>query len=433
MEISKKEFLKLPQIPGVYTFWKKNKPIYIGKSINLKSRLNSYLDLSLSTKTSQMVKEADSVTYIEVTSDLESLLLESDQIKKYKPKYNIVLKDDKHALYIVITKEEFPRVLSIRKPSTDDYQRLFGPFPNSGNVKTILKHIRKIFPYSDHKIGKKPCLYYHMGLCKPCPNYISMLNDKLQMLNLTKQYKNNIRNIKLVLSRKFNIVRKNLEKEMTELSKEQKYEEAKNIREKIKALDYITQDRIETEKFLENPNLSEDIRAREVESLRAILNSKFQILNSLERIECFDIAHLSGISATASMVVMVDGENENSEYRHFKIKQKNGQSDYDSMREVAKRRIKHINSTKGEVNWGKPNLIIVDGGLGQVKIFNNEFEKLNIPVVGIAKHPDRLIFTDGSKIRLQGPVLNIVSRLRDEAHRFARRYHHLLLSKKLLH
>lgn len=405
MEISKKTFLKLPEVPAVYTFWKGLIPIYIGKSVNLKSRLNSYLDLHLSDKTAQMVDMADKVTYIEVTSDLESLLLESDQIKRYKPKYNIVLKDDKHALYIVITKEEFPRVLTSRK--FGDY----GPFPNATNVKTILRLIRKIFPYSDHRLSKKPCLYSHLGLCNPCPN--TGLNRK--------KYLKNIRNIKLVLSRKFNIVRKSLEKEMSELSKQQKYEEAVILREKMKALDYITQDKIDTQKFLQNPNLTEDIRKKELDSLGRLTR-----VNNLSRIECFDIAHLSGVSATASMVVLIDGEKENSEYKHFKIKQKNGQSDYDSMREIAKRRVKHLN------DWGKPNLIIVDGGLGQVKIFSEVFKSLNVPVVGISKNPDRLVFVDGRKIRLQGPTLQLVSRIRDEAHRFARRYHHLLLAKKLL-
>ncbi|MFA6074188.1 MAG: GIY-YIG nuclease family protein [Candidatus Woesearchaeota archaeon] len=148
MEISTKAFVKLPEVPGVYTFWKKNLPIYIGKAVNLKSRLNSYLALNLGVKTSQMMSEANSVTYIQVTSDLEALLLESSLIKRCKPKYNIVLKDDKHALYIVITKEKFPRVLTSRKFGN------YGPFPNSTNVKTILKMLRKIFPYSDHKLAK---------------------------------------------------------------------------------------------------------------------------------------------------------------------------------------------------------------------------------------------------------------------------------------
>lgn len=406
MEISKKTFLKLPEVPGVYTFWKKNLPIYIGKAVNLKSRLNSYLALNLGVKTSQMMSEANSITHILVTSDLEALLLESSLIKRYKPKYNIVLKDDKHALYIVITKEKFPRVLTSRKFGN------YGPFPNSTNVKTILKMLRKIFPYSDHKLGKKPCFYSHIGLCNPCPN--TALNNI--------KYIQNIRNIKLVLSRKFNLVRKNLEKEMKSLSKLEKYEEAKIAREKIKALDYITQQKIDTQKFLDNPNLTEDIRSGELENLSQITK-----INNLNRIECYDVAHLSGSLPTASMVVAIDGNMENSQYRHFKIKQSKGNSDYDSMREIAKRRITNLDK------WAKPDLIIVDGGLGQVKAFGEIYKIYNIPVVGIAKHPDRLIFSDGIKIRLTGPSLQLVSRVRDEAHRFARRYHHLLVSKNLLH
>ena len=427
IKITKENFLKLPEVAGVYTFWKNKTPIYIGKSVNLKSRLNSYLAITLGVKTAKMVSEADEVSFVEVTSDLESLLLESFLVKKYKPKYNIVLKDDKHALYIVITKEEFPRVLSVRKLLVSGQKIIasFGPFPNSTNVKVILKMIRKIFPYSDHKTGKKPCLYSHLGLCNPCPNYINGIENNDEKKFETARYKRNIRNIKLVLSRKFNVVRKGLESEMNNFSKLQKYEEAKLVRDRIKILDYITQEKTDIAMFVENPNLTEDIRAQEISDLKVLLNTKFNI-QSLNRIECFDIAHLQGVSATASMVVLINGEKENSEYKHFKVKQKNGQSDYDSMREIAGRRVKHIE------DWGKPDLIIVDGGLGQVKIFNDVFVKNDIPVVGIAKHPDRLVFPDGTKVRLKGQSLQLVSRIRDEAHRFARRLHHKLLSKNLL-
>jgi len=176
MEISKENFVKLPEVPGVYTFWKNNVPVYIGKSVNLKSRLSSYLALNLGAKTSQMISESDHVTFVEVFSELESLLLESFLIHKHKPKYNVILKDDKHALYILITREKFPRVITSRKSGD------FGPFPNSANVKTILKLIRKIFPYSDHKIGKKPCFYSHLGLCSPCPN--SGLNRDIYLKNI---------------------------------------------------------------------------------------------------------------------------------------------------------------------------------------------------------------------------------------------------------
>lgn len=423
MEISKENFLKLPEVAGVYTFSKNNLPIYIGKSVNLKSRLNSYLAINLGVKTRRMVSEADNVDYIEVNSELESLLLESYLIKKHKPKYNIVLKDDKHALYIEITKDEYPRVITVRK--NDGEGVLFGPFPSSTNVKTILKLIRRIIPYSDHKVGKKPCIYSHIGLCNPCPNYISFTDEQTKK-DLKSKYLKNIKNIKLVLSRKFNSVRKSLEKEMLNFSKKEKYEEALIIRDKINSLDYITQKRIYEEKFLENPNLVEDMRNQELIELESILVSNGIKIQKLNRIECFDIAHLAGSSATASMVVLIDGEKENSEYRHFKVRQNNRQSDYDSMREIAKRRAKNINE------WTRPDLIVVDGGIGQVKILNNEFIKLGIPVVGIAKHPDRLILPTGLKIKLTRLPLQLLSRIRDEAHRFARRYHHKLISKTLL-
>lgn len=419
MEISKKEFLKLPQVPGVYTFWKEGKPIYIGKSINLKSRLNSYLLPNLGIKTSQMVLEAEEVTYIKVTSELEALLLESSLIKKNQPKYNIISKDDKHDLYIGITAEEFPRILTLRKENQIKLKAIFGPFPSSYNVKSILKLIRRIFPYSDHVISKKPCFYNHLGLCNPCPNIISSLKDDQRNI-LKHRYLDNIRNIKLILSRRFSSLRNILEKEMNFLASEQRYEEAKDIRDKIRALDYITQEKTSEEKFIENPNLIEDIYDLQLSELKKITG-----INNLERIECFDVAHLSGSAATASMVVMLAGSLENSQYRHFKIRQEKKQSDYDSMKEIALRRFNNLK------RWGRPDLIIVDGGSGQVKIFNDRFSESEIPVLGIAKHPDRLVFPDGRKIKLTNKALEIVSRIRDEAHRFARRLHHKNLSALL--
>ncbi len=427
MEISKENFLKLPQTPGVYLFYDKKKVIYVGKAINLKNRLSSYFQINLLLKTKNMVESSDSLKYIKVNSEIEALLLEAELIKKYKPKYNIVLKDDKSPLYIVITKEEFPRVLTVRKLFAINYSllALFGPFPNSYQVKQILRIIRKIIPFSDHKLGKKPCLYSHLGLCNPCPNTIKMLNSKSQILNLTKHYTKNITRIKLILSRKFNSVRVALKKEMDNLSKAQKYEEAKLIRDKIRTLDYITQERIDSEKFLENPNLTEDIRNRELKSFLEILNSILQITN-LVRIECYDISHLAGVKATASMVVAINGEMDNSFYRHFKIRQKKSQSDYHSMEELARRRINNFKK------WGKPDLIIVDGGLGQVRVFAKSLKNYRIPVIGIAKNPDHLVFSNGKKVKIKGPALNLVQRLRDEAHRFARRLHHKLISKSLL-
>lgn len=418
----------LPESPGVYIFFDALKIIYIGKAINLKRRVSSYFDLDLEPKTARMIESATSLSFIKVASELEALLLEARLIRKYMPHYNIAAKDDKHPLYIVITKENFPRVLAVRKLVANGYQLMasFGPFPSSTTVRSVLRMLRRIFPYSDHKVGKRGCLYSHIGLCNPCPSEIERIKNEELRIMQRKQYLRNIRYIKSILSGKFNGVRIDLEEEMGVLSKEQKYEEAAEIRNKIKALDYITQPQMPTEFYMQNPNLYEDIRQKELSNLVKILKSYFLNLKSLKRIECYDVAHLSGTSATASMVTFIDGEADKSLYRHFKIKKAKGGDDYGSMKEVAKRRLNHFN------DWGRPDLIIVDGAKGQVKSFvsllrNND---TSIPVVGIAKHPDRLIVGD-QKIKLTGPALNPVSRIRDEAHRFARRYHHTLISKSI--
>lgn len=415
MDILDIKKINIPSSSGIYMFWCKKTIIYIGKSISLKRRIKSYFNNNLYCKTKAMITSADKLSFIEVNSEIESLLLEASLIKKHKPKYNILLKDDKQALYIKITKDTFPRVILSRTKGT------YGPFPNSRNVKYVLKLIRKIFPYSDHLISKRACLYSHLGLCNPCPNQIQMAKDKIQRINLTKIYNKNIRNIKLVLSRKFNVVRNNLEKEMQMLSKQENYEKAVLLRDKIKMLDYITQSKIDSYKFVKNPNLIEDIRNNELQHLKQIVG-----LSKLTRIEGYDVAHFSGSCPTASMVVCLDGKMENSYYRHFKIRQKKTTSDYDNLKEIVSRRIKHLD------DWGKPNLIIVDGGFGQVKIFNRELLKVGIKVVGIAKNPDRLVFADGRKVRLKGQAGMLIARIRDEAHRFARRYHHKLIKNNLL-
>jgi len=418
-----------PQSAGVYIFKVLNKPIYIGKANSLISRALSYFGPNLETKTKAMVSLATNLSFIKVNSEFEALLLEASLIRKYQPQYNIISKDDKHPLYIVITKEEFPRVLSVRKLVANDHQLIasYGPFPNSTNVARVLKTLRKIFPYSDHKIGKRGCIYSHIGLCNPCPNEISNLKSQISKKDQKQKYLRNIRYLRSILSGKIDYVKNELQKEMSALSKKQKYEEALSIKKLIEKIEYITTQRSDPNDFLENPNLYEDQRHLEIVELKNLLvNCKLKIEN-FTRIECFDIAHLSGTFPTASMVTFINAEADKTLYRHFKIDPKTGGDDYGSMKEVARRRIKHFN------DWGVPDLIIVDGGLGQVKSFvsvlrNNDTD---IPVVGIAKNPDRLIIND-QKVKLQGPSLQLVSRIRDEAHRFTRRLHHKLLAQSFI-
>ncbi len=425
----------LPETAGVYVFFKNENPVYIGKAINLKRRVSSYFDLHLESKTARMVSESNFLSFIQVTSELEALLLEAGLIRKYLPQYNITAKDDKHPLYILITQETYPRVITGRKTDLlgKKYKAVYGPFPSSTSVRLVLRMIRRIFAYSDHKIAARGCIYSHIGLCKPCPSEIEKIIDGKLKSEERKKYLNNLRKIKAILDGKIENVRKELEKEMSDLSRAESYERAMMIRDQIKRLEYITQPQIPTEYFMENPNLYQDIREKELKELKRILEKHGMKSSKLARIECFDIAHLAGTSPTASMVTLINGEIDKKFYRHFKIYQEKGNSDVDSLKEVIVRRIKHL------FDWGIPDLIIVDGGKAQVGAFTRELEGKGISVVGLAKRFETLVIPTkiGETLKLaeyrvpKGPALNLVTRIRDEAHRFARVYHHKLVSREL--
>ncbi len=421
--ISPDFYKHLPETAGVYVYFRESTVIYIGKAINLKRRVSSYFDLDLDIKTSKMIAEATHLSFIQVSSELEALLLEAKLIRAYMPHYNISAKDDKQPLYIRITKEEYPRIVTARKIAENEKNLAFyGPFPSSRSVYSVLRMLRRIFPFSDHKIGKRACIYSHIGLCNPCPNEIIQITDSSLKAESTARYKKNIRNIKSILDGNIEKVLKSLEKEMNVLSKKENYEDAARVRNQITNLEYITRPQMPTEFYMQNPNLYEDTRSKELSSLKSILVKSGVKTKKMTRIECFDIAHLSGTNATASMVTFTDAEADKTYYRHFRIKRAKGGDDYASMKEIGERRKKNLAS------WGTPDLIIVDGGVGQVKAFKEGLSE--VPVVGIAKHPDRLIIGE-NKIKLVGPALNLVARMRDEAHRFARRYHHSLISKSI--
>jgi excinuclease ABC subunit C len=428
--LDKKGRKSLPEAPGVYLFYKKETPIYIGKAVNLKRRVESYFLKDLAPKTAKMISEATSFSFIKVSSEIESLLLEAKLIRKKQPLYNVELKDDKHPLYIRITKEKYPRILTARKIDEKEKNKaFFGPFPSSGNVRSVLKMIRRIFPYATHLPSKKPCLYNQLDLCSPCPSEIeNEKNEKIKKV-LRKEYMYNINLIKKLLSGELVNVKNRLYKKMERLSKDKRFEQAAEVRDKIEKLDYITQPVTPVEKYLKNPNLLEDIRQEEIDTLRNILGKDYK-KSKLDRIECFDVAHISGASPTASMVTFIKGDPDKNFYRHFKIRQKKGQDDISSMREVAKRRAKYL------ADWGVPDLIVVDGGKAQIGAFKQVFDKKNIPVIGLAKRSSRLIIPDKQGYRQislrKGPAYNLVKRLDSEAHRFARRYHHKLLTKNLL-
>lgn len=435
-QLSKINVLNSPKLPGVYIFYNNNrKVIYVGKSVSLKNRLSSYLGKNLGPKTTELVETIKYFSFIVVDSEIESLLLEAHLVKKFMPKYNSALKDDKTPLYIVIVKDKLNWVTVCRKSQLKNYKgaKIFGPFISGEKVNTVLKTLRRIFPYSMHKPSDKVCFYSHIGLCNPCPGIINLEKDIELKKLLIKKYNTNLLYLTKVLDGKKDLLINHFQKSMGLAIKSLNFEKAKEIKKIIDALEFITSYSQHPNSYYENPNLIDDIIDTQVVDLHKFLSAYINI-NKLHRIECFDIAHISGNFPTASMVTFIDGIADKTLYRHFRIRQKRGYSDTDSIGEVARRRINYLEK------WGVPDLIIVDGGKGQVSKFFDIFNPHEVAVVGIAKRNERIVFIkklDNSKqykmVPLKrGPALYLVQKLRDEAHRFARRYHHHLFKSDLL-
>ncbi len=394
----------------------------MGKAKNLKKRVSSYFQNSdtLGEKTSLLISQTKKIKVTVVESELESLLLEASLIKKHVPKYNVRLTDGKAFLLIRITlNDKYPKILFARRED-DLSSYYFGPYPNSKALKVALKAIRKIFPYqSSYNHPKKPCLYYHLGLC-PCPAVFD--SEKLK-----KQYKKNVQRIIIFLSGKKRKVLKDLEKERDSYGKKEQFEEAKKVQEKIAAINYITSPIRKPFEYEINPNLSSDLRIRELTTLKKALEQAGIPLKSLTKIECYDISNTAGAFAVGSMVVFKDGEKDSSSYRRFKIRKIKGPNDFAMMEEVLTRRLKHA-------EWGEyPDLIIVDGGKGQVSSAQKALKKnpIQIPLIGLAKREETIITADFKEISLPktSEALYLVQRIRDEAHRFAIMYHRKLRSK----
>ncbi|RJR28226.1 hypothetical protein C4564_06005 [Candidatus Microgenomates bacterium] len=420
LQANKKSMANAPISPGVYLF--KNAQgtvLYVGKAKNLRNRLKSYYQSNLLPKTKNMIHNAANINYIEVSSEFEALLLEAKLVRKYQPKYNIELRDDKSPLYIVITAEDFPRILTIRQTQITSFKikHIYGPFISGSSARSIIKNIRRVVPFAQHKPGNRSCVLSQIGLCDPCPLKKMSLKDK-------SRYKKNVRRVNTILSGRAKYIQRDLEKEMRMRSKFEDYESAGKIKTQIAALNELLSRHTPESAYIQNPMLIEDIRDKEIFDLSTILN-KHLYVSKLNRIECYDIAHLGGTYPTASMVTFVNAEADKRYYRHFKVSHNN--SDVDNIQEVLKRRLTHLS------DWGTPDLIIVDGGKPQV---SKALEVVkNIPLVGLAKHYETLVIKKEDKyieLRLQrGPALNLIQRLRDEAHRFARRLHHKQVSKAI--
>lgn len=409
---------KLPDSPGIYEFFDaKGKLLYVGKSRSIKKRVSSYFTKgSLGEKTDLLVSKISRIGCVKVFSEFEALLLEAELIRTHRPFFNSTAKDDKSPIYIKITKAPIPIITLARKRNlTTDKLFAKGPFPSAKVAGEILRMIRKIFPYCHHKNPKKPCLYVHLGLC-PYP---------YQSQQAAENYQKNIRKIKKLLSGRTKNLLSQLEREMTVRSKNQQYEQAAEIKGQMEKLEYLTTAYLLPPEFLQRPTLVDDLTLTRLKDLQEILG----LPKIPKRIECYDISNIGGNLATGSMIVFSNGQPDNQEYKRFKIKFTYKPNDYEMLREIVARRFKN--------EWPLPDLMIVDGGRGQLNAALSAVSKrkVNARLISLAKRFEEIYCEDKVlpiSLPKESQARQLAQAIRDEAHRFAITYHRLLRSKNLL-
>lgn len=546
-----KESLKLlPSLPGCYIYYNSdNEIIYVGKAKILKRRVKSYFNRKHhdSVKVNILVSQIDHLEYIITNTEVEALILESHLIKKHKPRYNILLKDDKKYPYFLITDEDFPRIQIVRKRNINPEKgKYYGPYTNIRAMHSTLDFLKKIFPLRQCKTPKfknRPCLYYHIGKClAPCQNMVT-----------SKEYKAIVQQAELFLSGKQTELMKQLMEQIQKYSDTEQFEKAARLRDSY----FDLQKTLEKQKVVyENTKLNEDIislqhedgilaivimmiregrlidkkdftyeveeedkteffetffkeyyntlslefpdrivsneleavgnkalyeewleiisgkkvkisygksvQGKELQSLAdknaqvildnaklskmskirddfnqigSYLKEKLKLNNFPYRMECYDISHIQGTNTVASMVTFINGLSKKSEYRKFKVKSTEGKpDDFLSMKEVLTRRLSRL----GEKGWDKPDLIIIDGGKGQLSSVMQIVEEMcitGIDFVSLAKRQEEVFLPHCSKSILlprESSALFLIQRIRDEAHRFAITYHRNLRSKNSL-
>ncbi|OGG54762.1 hypothetical protein A3D62_00370 [Candidatus Kaiserbacteria bacterium RIFCSPHIGHO2_02_FULL_49_11] len=397
---------KLPDSPGVYLFrGPKRKILYIGKATSLKDRVRSYFVRDIAEIRSplieKMIKDSKNIEYIETDSVLEALILEANLIKKHQPLYNTDEKDDKSFHYVVITKEKFPRVLTVRgkdllslKTKNLQLKTLHGPFPHGLQFKEAMKIIRKIFPYFDTKHPVEEMLTKGKGKHVRFNQSIGIYPGRQDEPLDEKEYRRTIRHLQLFLEGKKQSILTELKRDMKRHAKAQEFEKAAGLKRNIFALSHIRDVSL----------IKEEYRAPKA-------------TDRTFRIEAYDVAHISGKQTVGVMTVVEDGEVHKNEYRKFKIS-KDANNDVAALREILLRRLAHS-------EWPYPRLIVVDGGVAQVNAAKKVLEGLGyeIPVVGVVKdehHRPRGFAGDKTHIPEREKEIILGN---SEAHRFAISYH----------
>lgn len=362
----------LPREPGVYFHKSKSgEIIYVGKAAILKNRVRQYFQKSrpFDPKTEALVAEIHDTDWIVVETELDALFLESEMIKRYKPRYNILLRDDKSQIYIRIPmKEKYPSVTYTHGP-LDDGAEYFGPYYNGWAIKKAMKYLRKVFPYSTHEmLPKRVCLQYHLGLCP------GVEEEKIS----EKEYKACLKKLMLYLKGKKKQVIAEIEKEMKSAAKTQDFEKAANLRNQLNNLRSLQRQIIFSDK--EFMDLSKD-------QALAGLQSLFSLPEVPRRIEGYDISHMQGTNNVASMVVATNGLADKAQYRKFKMRIP-GNNDFAHMNETMSRRFSGRHK-----DWPNPDLLLIDGGKGQLSSAIDALEEqgIAIPVVGLAKREEEIV------------------------------------------
>ncbi len=431
---------ELPKAPGVYFHKDKTgQIIYVGKAAVLRNRVRQYFQKSRTRdpKTEALVAEIADIDWMCVESELEALFLEAEMIRRYMPRYNILLRDDKALSYIRIDYDsDYPTVTTTRRP-LDDGARYFGPYSSTLAVRQALKLLRRVFPFATKRLAgqKRATLHYHLGLDPGLEEGKTNLED----------YRANLRKLIAVIQGRRKTIVKELERDMKRASKASAFEKAAKLRNQLFALQGLDKQVIFSDKeFLD---ISKDHALNELVNLLSI--EAFP-----RRIEGYDISHQQGSDVVASMVVFTNGVSDKAEYRKFKTRI-NQNDDFYNMNETLKRRL----SERNRKAWGVPNLVLIDGGKGQLDAAiqaRDEQGCTRIPFIGLAKREEQIaIHKTKSGVTLNKLSLNklggfasesddfilvnvphntnlvkLLQRIRDESHRFAVSYHSVLKTKR---
>lgn len=418
-ETLKAKLKTLPSSPGVY-FHKnaEGEVIYVGKAAVLKNRVRQYFQKTeKDPKTEALVAEIAMTDWLVVDTEMDALFLESEMIKRYKPKWNILLRDDKTVSYIRIDmNSEVPYVTTTRTPE-DDGATYVGPFYAKKTINDALRILRKTFPYYIKPYDGKKTLDTDLGL-----------SPGIEIGKTTpKEYKKDLRKLIKYLNGGRKDLMKELEKEMKYAAAEGRYEDAAKLRNQIFDLQGLRKKIVFSDK--EFMSISQDEALKQLKDLLSLKEVP-------KRIEGYDISHQSGENVVGSMVVFKNGASDRAEYRKFKLRnQKN--DDTGNLREILERRLKHD-------EWEYPDLIILDGGIGQINAVIDLCKEKGIPVIGRNKSGDHarnagvviVIPNDETyeevEVNSESHVAKLIARIDEESHRFAITYHRLLKRKNMI-